>query len=365
MSRATLQMDLETLFAPIAIGHPAGESLRYEGTYDRIQEARREDDPTLAQGVWKTRLKKADWDEVQALCLEALETRSKDLHIAVWLLEAWLHVYGLAGVRAGLHLLTGLCESFWEDLHPAWDPDNPEYRFAPLLWMNEKLVTQLKQLPLTQPAPGEGQAYTLTDWENALLLESVLQRDAKALQTAEAAGKPTQAKFLGSATLTSTAFYTNLVLDLRQTLDASTELERCLEGLCGSKAPRLGRFKDAMLQAQHLMDTLLQERGVSVGTVPTPDDASSSFEFSLPEESLSTEYVTTSGPIRSRAEAYRRLAEAADYLLRTEPHSSTPYLVKRAVTWGSMSLTDLLHEFVQNSTDLKAIYTLLGIKDTA
>ena len=365
MGRATLQTDIETLLAPIAMERPAGESLRYEGTYDRIQEARREDDPTLTQGVWKTRLKRADWEAVQALCLEALETRSKDLHIAVWLLEAWLHMYGLAGVRTGLQLLTGLCESFWEELHPAWDPDNPEYRFAPLVWMNEKLVIQLKQLPLTHPATGEGQAYTLADWENALLLESVLQRDAKALQTAEATGKATQTKFLGSATLTSTAFYTALVQELRQTLEASTELERCLEDFCGSKAPSLGRLKDTLLQAQHLVETLLQERGVSVDPAPPPDDTPSSIEFSLPEEELRPEYVTTSGPIRSRAEAYRRLAEAADYLLRTEPHSPAPYLVKRAVAWGSMSLTELLHEFVQNSNDLKAIYTLLGIKDAA
>src|SRR5215468_7816202 len=114
MGRATLQMDLETLLAPIATEYPAGESLRYEGTYDRIQEARREDDPNLAQGVWKTRLKKADWGEVRDMCLEALETRSKDLQLAVWLLEAWLRLHGFAGVKEGVKLLMGLCEGFWD-----------------------------------------------------------------------------------------------------------------------------------------------------------------------------------------------------------------------------------------------------------
>ncbi|MGE3540625.1 MAG: type VI secretion system protein TssA [Candidatus Tectimicrobiota bacterium] len=365
MARATLQMDLETLLAPIAMEHPAGESLRYEGTYDRIQEARREDDPTLAQGVWKTRLKKADWDEIQALCLEALETRSKDLHIAVWLLEAWLHLYGLAGVREGFHLLTGLCESYWEDLHPAWDDDNPEYRFAPLLWMNDKLSIQLKQCPLTQPASGEGPSYTLADWENALLLESVLQRDARTLQSAEAAGKATQARFLGSASLTATTFYSTLSAELQQVLDACSALERCLEHLCAAKAPSLGRLKDVLLQTQHLVHTLLQERGVSAAAEASPDEVQPGIDFSLPAESLRTAYATSSGPIRSRAEAYRRLAEAAEYLLRTEPHSPAPYLVKRAVAWGSMSLTELLHEFVQNQNDLQAIYTLLGLKNVA
>ncbi len=69
-----------------------------------------------------------------------------------------------------------------------------------------------------------------------------------------------------------------------------------------------------------------------------------------------------SGPIRSREEAYRRLSEAADYLLRTEPHSPSPYLVMRAVTWGRMPLTDLLQELVQSEGDLVQLYTLLGIR---
>jgi predicted component of type VI protein secretion system len=66
--------------------------------------------------------------------------------------------------------------------------------------------------------------------------------------------------------------------------------------------------------------------------------------------------------IRSRAEAYRVLAEAADYLLRTEPHSPVPYLVKRAISWGNMSLAELLSEFVASSDDLVTIYRLLGIR---
>jgi hypothetical protein len=48
--------DIEPWLSPVAVEHPAGESLRYEGTYDRIQEARREDDPHLPQGVWQATL---------------------------------------------------------------------------------------------------------------------------------------------------------------------------------------------------------------------------------------------------------------------------------------------------------------------
>ncbi len=69
----------------------------------------------------------------------------------------------------------------------------------------------------------------------------------------------------------------------------------------------------------------------------------------------------SNGPIRSRTEAYRRLSEAADYLLRTEPHSPTPYLVKRAVEWGSMSLPELLEQIVRNEGEMNEIDRLLRL----
>ncbi|HSS77214.1 MAG TPA: type VI secretion system ImpA family N-terminal domain-containing protein, partial [Thermoanaerobaculia bacterium] len=100
-------VDLETLLTPISADAPAGEPLRYSGLYDAVEAARREDDPELPQGVWQTALKRADWREVERLCLEALETRGKDLQVAAWLLEAWTRSDGLTGTLRGLALMAG------------------------------------------------------------------------------------------------------------------------------------------------------------------------------------------------------------------------------------------------------------------
>lgn len=84
---------------------------------------------------------------------------------------------------------------------------------------------------------------------------------------------------------------------------------------------------------------------------PTLDDASAQqAQAPLP-----------SGPITSREDAYRLLEAAAEYLQRTEPHSPTPYLVKRAVSWGQMSLADLMQEIVREEGDLSRYFSLLGI----
>ena len=42
-----------------------------------------------------------------------------------------------------------------------------------------------------------------------------------------------------------------------------------------------------------------------------------------------------------------------------------PYLVRRAVTWGNLSLAELLAELLQKNADLPTLYTLLGIKKTS
>src|SRR5437588_1560618 len=162
MSGLTLsyRIDVQGSLDPISRQLPAGESLRYDGTYDRIQEARREDDQRLSQGIYKTRSKRADWEADEAICLEALEKRTKDLQIGGWLLEAWLHLRGFRGVEAGLRLLVGLCETFWDEMHPELEGENFEARIAPLEWINRKLCFSLKQIPLTLPPERDGRSYT-------------------------------------------------------------------------------------------------------------------------------------------------------------------------------------------------------------
>src|SRR4029450_9574619 len=166
--------DIEALLNPISELNRAGESLRYEGTYDRIREARREDDPSLSQGIYKFTLKRADWPTVEAICCEALATRTKDLQVAGWLLESWIHLYGFTGVAAGLRLLSGLCEEYWHDLHPNVDGDDLEARIATFDWVDQKLTVKLKQIPLTLTDGSGDDSYSYADWESACHFENLV-----------------------------------------------------------------------------------------------------------------------------------------------------------------------------------------------
>jgi type VI secretion system ImpA family protein len=351
---AGFRFDPASLLNPIPGASPAGESLRYEGTYDRIREARTEDNPVLAQGVWKTPLKKAQWSDIAGICLDALENRSKDIQICAWLTEAWLHLYGLAGLREGLRAMAALCDRFWDDLHPSSADDNLEYRLAPIEWINEKLPPLIRLLPLTEPGAEDIPAYSWNDWESAARLTS---GDGAAVK---------HAQFEQSAMLTPTPLYSALAETVESAGRACAQLEDILRERCGDHAASLRQVANVLDQIRGFVVSTLNQREDGDGkTSRTLTQAEPGAESAGEDAPPFREPSTHGGPIRDRSEAYRRLAEAADYLARTEPHSPTPYLVRRAVAWGSLRLEELLPELVQNNSDLGEIYRLLQINKPA
>lgn len=364
-------VDLESLLAPISGERPSGESLRYAGVYDAIREARREDEAGLPQGVWKTELKRADWGAVAMICLEALETRSKDLQIAAWLAEAWIHLHGAAGLTQGLRLVASLAEAFWDTLHPLPDPDagdeGLEIRLSPVEWMAARLPETVKGIAVTRPEDRDGSPYSLNDWEAAWRRENLARMQGAPVSD----DGVTTEKFLVSASLTPTPFYAALLDELRRSREALGALADVLAGRAGQDAPSLQPLAGAIEAMQHLGMQVLrdrEERGEIVAparqTGGPEDGGGGSWEPEWEDDDVEPlPSMSSSGPVASRADAYRRLNEAAEYLLRTEPHSPTPYLVRRAVAWGNMTLAELLQELVQSDTDLRAIYTLLGIRE--
>jgi len=353
----TFRFDVSRLLTPIAADAPSGEWMRYDAIYDQIRLERQEDDPVLAQGVWKTTLKKADWSKLERLCLLVLETRSKDMQIAAWLLESWIHLHGFAGVREGFRALTALSETFWDDIHPQIQEGDLEYRIGPIDWLNEKIPVLLKLLPITAPQSDDVMAYCWADWESAIRP----RKPEEITQTSEE-GRVTQPMFQQSAMLTPTSTLKNLLYEIEAAMHAVDELETALDARCGQDPPSLRQFTTTMDPIRGLISGIINQRA------PEPAAQVAQQEVPMPQEEIRTAPATethglfSGGPIRSRAEAYMRLEEAAEYLARTEPHSPTPYLVRRAIAWGAKRLEEILPELVRNNSDLDEIYRLLQIQ---
>ena len=111
-------IDTDALLKPIPGDDPGGISLLYEGTHERLMEARREEDPKQSMGVWDRPLKEASWTEVIELSTDVLSNKSKDLRTAVILVEALLVRHNFDGLKSGLEFLSNFIDQYWDKMHP-------------------------------------------------------------------------------------------------------------------------------------------------------------------------------------------------------------------------------------------------------
>jgi type VI secretion system protein ImpA len=158
------------LLLPIGADQICGEDLSFSSEVDAIAHARTYDDPTLDQGEWVAVLKEADWQFVGSRCAAMIETKTKDLRLAVWLAEALAKTAGLRGLGDGYAVLSGLCEHYWEGLHPLADEGDYDQRVGNLYWLLTRTLVLLREMSL------EGGAALLPDAEYCLAMLCELER---------------------------------------------------------------------------------------------------------------------------------------------------------------------------------------------
>ena len=355
---------LEALLRPVPGAEPSGRSLQYDRIYDLIKEARRADDPTAPRDIWAKDLKSADWKEVRRLCEDALVRQSKDLQLCAWLMEAWLHLEGLAGLRRGVELLLQMSESYWETVHPELAP-GVDFRVAPFVWVNEKLPPALGQVVIVEPEDDGVPAATWDDWKRALWLEKISARrpnDPEILREMEES--PTLNEFKKRCSRTPESYFRDNLAVLDDAIEVTRTLEAFLDDRLKEQSPSLVRFRAALVEIHTWTRVVMREGSFR----PEVKEVAAMADETVPEAGSSAPATPAerlahhTGPIADRAEAYRMLLTAAQYLKEVEPHSPTPYLVLKAVSWGGKSLDDLLREFVREGLDLQALFTFLGIE---
>ena len=179
------------------------------------------------------------------------------------------------------------------------------------------------------------------------------------------------AGFLALAANTPARAVSTLRTQLHEVLRGAAQLESVIEQKDRRTGPGgpSGGLRDLRAAVAAVLGVLTQLPQLmnepAEPPLPMASAAATASTPTLPEPSAPAPAALSParGPIRSRAEAYQRLTEAAEFLLATEPHSPVPYLVRRAVSWGGMSLGQLLDELVQEDSDRRAIFTLLAMRE--
>ena len=367
---------VDVLLKPLPGDEPTGTSARYDPVIAQVRIARDFDDPSLPQGEWERPLKKANWSLVAELCSKTLGERSKDLQIAAWLTEAWIHLHQVDGLRAGVRLIKSLLDTYWDGVHPRQSEDGDyDARVAPLAWMNEILPLTLRLNVGLMPWPDRKPPFiSLEDWTKASLLAPPKSDDDNEANPAETPSRE-ELMLVGATTATQ------MLLQMRESLAAAMtewrEFDAMIDKRLNKEAPSLSRVGETLGLIDRAITSLLSNRqNVSAVTARAPLEnaihteqpvelTKHNAELEIKSAEPGDDFVDlrlATGPIRSRADAYRQLEAIANFLQSIEPHSPTPYLVRRAVSWGRMPLPELMQEVLREEGDLNRLFTVLGLK---
>ncbi len=357
-------IDLDALLKPISEENPSGESLRYSGIYDEINEARRAD-KDVAQGQWQTQLKTADFRQVISLAVPALISDTKDLQIAAWLSEAVVKIHGFAGLRDSLKLMSGLQNNFWETLFPEVDEGDMEGRANAVAWMETQTADAVKGAPIT------GDGYSFWDFEdskrydipeNLDTLNSTDQEKYRALQAeADTKNKVTSDKWRKAKAASRRAFYEELSLVILECWAEFNDFNRIIEEKFDrNQMPGLSNLKKALDDIQTQVKKLLEEKRIEEPDAVEEIEAAATTEGVDGNGGGAIAVAGTGGAIRTRQDALKRLDELAQYFQKNEPHSPVSYLVQRAVKWGNMPLENWLQDVIKDETILFQLRQTLG-----
>jgi len=361
------------LLAPIAGENPAGENLQYAGLYDEVRKERRADED-FAQGEWrKSDTKSANWNQVAKLTTEAISTSTKDLQAAAWLTEALVKLHGFTGLRTGLKLMRGLHERFWDHVYPEVDEDGFEGRANSLAWLSTQLARSVKDVPITN-APGrsncsyfqliESQEFDIP--ENLDALDAQTQERINELkQRAATEGKTTSEDWRKAKQGTRRAFYEETHTTLNECWEELQALDREMDEKFGRETPGLGELTKSLDEVRTQVEKLVKEKRILEPDEPGLEEQSQETDNGGQGNGEPSRFGSSSGPIKSRQDAFRRLAEVSEYFRRNEPHSPVSYLVERAVRWGRMPLESWLEDVIKEVGVLDNLRETLGLKTSS
>ncbi len=334
------------ILQPIPGDNPAGANLYYAPVYDKIKEARREEED-VAQGIWATERKLADWPLVIKLASEALATKSKDLQLAAWLTEAVLRREGLGGLKEGLDLLRGLIENFWDNLYPELEDGDAEFRATPLQWVGDHFEQAIKRSPLTRSGLDWFQykeSRTIGYEEDATTEEKREVRQT-AINENKITGELWDTAFNG----TPKAYYLALEQSYDATLESLEALGQVSDEKFGNFSPNYGKLRDTLQEVRQSVHILLQKKRETEPDEPVAGEPATAWEAEPAVEEVQAGAGAAAAPARAparrvsagpepvdREDAAARVIAVAKYLRREDPYSPAPYLLLRGLRWGEL-----------------------------
>jgi type VI secretion system protein ImpA len=343
-------LDLDALLSEVSESPPCGPNLEHDLTFFALEQAARgkpaQEFGTAEERQFGTSGEDPRWSEVADLS-HALLRRSKDLRVAVYLTRALTRTRGVPGLEAGLAVIAGLLERYWDDVHPLLDADD-----------GNDATERLNAL-----APLADAQALIKDLRDVLLIDSrqhgqLRVRDIEIamgrLGPAAGAMKPLDQIHAQLAS----AFASDRTMP--SALRAARSLALSLHSLLADRAGVSGVDLKPLVQC---IETALDACDSALGTAPVSAVAGSDGrETAISDAPVTTLRPPVAGEIRSREDAVRVLDLVCAYLERAEPSNPAPLLIRRAQRLMAMTFVDIVKDLMPDS--LSQLQRLAGDLET-
>ncbi|MGC1955491.1 MAG: type VI secretion system protein TssA, partial [Gammaproteobacteria bacterium] len=243
-------IDIATLLTEVNQDAPCGPNLEYDPEFMALDQAARRR-PKQQLGEATVAYEEPNWGNVLERAL-ALTSRTKDLRVAMLITRALTHLEDVGGLAAGLTLIQGLVDRYWDNVHPRLDPEDghdPTMRLNALAPLSDPgtLLREVRNMYLVRPGR-----------HGSLAVRSVLAAVGK-----QPAGK-------GDATLSRSEIEGMLratLLDDAMPIEALRTSIRTLGALRTLLADKVGIDRVPELKPlQDLLGSLLQVCDAALGT---------------------------------------------------------------------------------------------------
>ncbi len=327
---------VESWFEPL-VEDTTGQDLEYDPAYLELAQA--------VNGRSETQFAAAEppsWPVARELA-ESLLSRTRDLRVAMSWTRAVVNLDGIEGLPAGLTLLHGLMDRFWETLHPRPDPDDGDTfaRVSTLAGLDslDGLLGDVRQAQLAMDRRLGG----LRVRDAEIALERLAPRaDEHASSPAQITGVigevPELAERIGSAVAAS--------------LGVLKQLQRQMNDRFGIAAAVDVKALQGMLTA---VQSLVPEASAAAG-----EDA---------DRSPAADGETGAPPVRrsgggmnsveSRQDAVRAIHLICAYLERSEPTNPAQQLLRRAERLIDKNFLQLVRDLAPDA--LTEVARILGV----
>lgn len=366
-------IDLEELLQPISEEAPTGPDVRDNpsptSNYQIIKNERNQARAVERQSVHDGEANAATehWRKIASLAPSIIGSESKDLEVACWYAESMIRRSGFGGLRDAFKLVRGLLEQHWENLHPMPDEYGIETRVSCLSGLNGEgaegvLIAPIRKVSITEgdyPGP-----FSLWQYQQALDVQKTADDEVR-MSRQEKLGYSTD-DIDKAVEDSADQFFIDQKDDLLECIEEYKKVGTILDEHCGlEESPPIRNILEVLEECLGAIN--------HIGKYKFPSADDSDTEEGEGEDAEAGETADTNsgngakkinkGPIASREEAFKQIAEIAAFFKKTEPHSPVSYVLQKAVKWGNMPLHELMSELITDSSSRERFSELTGVEN--